>query len=288
MTVLTLKQRLLQLQAELAALPHAECELEAQVLICRVLDRPRSHLFTWPDQPFDPKLEAPLQELLSRRLAGEPVAHILGQREFWSLPLKVSADTLIPRPETELLVELALQRIPTGQPLRVLDLGTGSGAIALAIASERPGARITATDRSAQALELARCNARELGLEQVEFRQGDWFTALPSAECFDLILSNPPYIADLDPHLQQGDLPREPLSALVSGSDGLDDIRRITEEAINWLQPQGWLLFEHGYQQAHAVCQILARGGLANPTSWNDLAGNPRVSGGQLPGSGGK
>lgn len=192
---------------------------------------------------------ARFEALLARRQAGEPVAYLLGRQGFWSLELEVSPATLIPRPETELLVELALARLPAGQSLRVADLGTGSGAIALALARERPQAHVVATDASAEALTVARRNAARLGLGRVEFRDGDWLVPL-AQERFDLIASNPPYIEQDDPHLAQGDLRFEPPAALASGADGLDAIRVIVRDAGRHLHPGGWLLLEHGWNQA--------------------------------------
>ncbi len=280
MTAQTLSERLSRLRQELQRLPQSEPRIEAEILLCQVLERPRSHLFCWPDAPFDPALERKLQQLLRRRLRGEPIAHITGQREFWSLPLQVTRDTLIPRPETELLVELALERIPRDRPCRVIDLGTGSGAIALAIASERPMAQISASDRSPECLQVAQGNARQLGLNQITFICSDWFAAVNGL--FDLILSNPPYIPERDPHLQRGDLPWEPCAALASGADGLDAIRQITAQAPHHLTDRGWLLLEHGYDQAPSVRQLLSRSGFSQVQSWRDLAGIERVSGGRL------
>jgi len=265
---------------KLQVLPQASPALEAQVLLCHLLGRPRSHLFAWPEQRLGEAQVAAYRGLLERRLSGEPLAHITGLREFWSLTLKVSPHTLIPRPETELLVEQALACPPPSGPVRVADLGTGSGAIALALASERPTWRIDATDRSAPALALARKNAQALGLGHVTFYLGDWFAALPPQARYDLILSNPPYIAANDPHLDQGDLPAEPFGALVAGPDGLRDLRRIVREAGNWLNPGGQLLVEHGHTQGAAVRALFTTAGFSDITSQRDLAGHLRTTGG--------
>lgn len=215
--------------------------------------------------------------LLQRRLAGEPVAYILGQREFYGLTLAVSPGVLIPRTDTETLVEAALARISQQQSFHILDLGTGSGAIALAITSQRPLAQVTAIDASPAALEVAQHNAEALTLSNVRLLLSDWFAAV-AGETFDVIVSNPPYIAANDPHLAQGDLRFEPATALASGTDGLDDIRRIVSAAPHFLKPGGWLMLEHGYDQAPAVRQLLEANGFAEVVSEKDLAGIERVT----------
>ena len=214
--------------------------------------------------------------LLERRRAGEPVAYILGHQGFWSLDLEVAPHTLIPRPDTELLVETALQLAPA-TPQRVLDLGSGSGAIALALASERGGWQVIGVDRIAEAVALAERNRQRLKLGNAEFRQSSWFDGL-AGERFDLILSNPPYIAADDRHLGEGDVRFEPLSALVAGVDGLDDIRQIIAQAPRHLQAGGWLLLEHGYDQAEAVRELLAAAGFTAVDSRRDLGGHQRIS----------
>ncbi|GAP66110.1 (protein release factor)-glutamineN5-methyltransferase [Mizugakiibacter sediminis] len=231
---------------------------------------------------MDEAAQAVFAALLARRLAGEPVAYLVGRRGFWSLELEVTPATLIPRAETERLVELALARLPADAAARVADLGTGSGAIALAIARERPRARVVATDASAEALAVARRNAARLGLGNVVFAQGDWCAALGEARDFDLIVSNPPYIAAGDPHLGEGDLRFEPAAALASGADGLDAIRRIVRDARAHLRPGGGLLFEHGYRQGAAVRALLAAAGYREVFSARDLEGRERVSGGSI------
>jgi release factor glutamine methyltransferase len=220
--------------------------------------------------------------LIEQREAGEPVAYITGRRGFWSLDLEVTPATLIPRPETELLVELALDRIPLDKASRVLDLGTGSGAIALAIARERPLAKVVATDASSDALAVAQRNARHHHINNVSFVHGDWFAPLHDQH-FDVIVSNPPYIEASDPHLQQGDLRFEPISALASGNDGLDDIRRIVRDAGLHLVPGGWLLFEHGWNQGDASRTLLRDADFVELSTSRDLEQRDRVSMGRRP-----
>ena len=223
---------------------------------------------------------APFEALLARRLAGEPVAYLTGTREFYGRRFQVSPAVLIPRPDTELLVELALARIPPEQTVEVLDLGTGSGCVAITLALERPLARVTAVDRSTAALAIARHNA-DIHHASVEFLTSDWFTALAGRR-FDLIVSNPPYIAAADPHLRRGDVRFEPLTALAAGQDGLDDLRHLTAAACAHLKRDGTLLLEHGYDQADAVQGLLRINGIESPQSWTDLSGTLRVSGGKL------
>ena len=261
-----------------------EARLEAELLLAHVLGKPRSWLYAHADQVVGESEARAFQSLLGRRHGGEPIAHILGSRQFWSLELVVTADTLIPRPETELLVELALLRVPDRSvAARVLDLGTGSGAIALAIAHDRPLARVTAVDAQARALEVARKNAARLGLDRIRFLHSDWFSAIRD-EAFDLVVSNPPYIADDDPHLLSVDLLSEPRSALASGPDGLDALRRIAAEASAHLAPGGWLLLEHGYQQAAQVRALLGAAGLIGVETFTDLEGRDRVTVGRTAG----
>jgi release factor glutamine methyltransferase len=279
----TLRQAQDEARERLAALPHATADLEAALLLCHLLHKPRSYLYAWPERRLSEQEHEHYQRLIERRLSGEPIAHITGWREFWSLPLRVTPDTLIPRPETELLVERALQLAQSVHAPRIADLGTGSGAIAIALASERPDAEIDAVDRSDQALTVARENAIRLGYLSIGFLHGDWCEALPAGRRYDLILSNPPYIEPDDPHLRQGDLPREPASALVSGSDGLADIRAIARQARQRLKPGGWLLLEHGYRQGAAVRQILAQLGYEAVETHRDLARQPRATEGRAP-----
>ncbi|MBJ6980102.1 MULTISPECIES: peptide chain release factor N(5)-glutamine methyltransferase [unclassified Luteimonas] len=255
---------------------------EAGLLLQHVLRRSQAWLFAHADAEVPAAEARRFDALVARRAEGMPVAYLVGRRGFWTLDLAVTPDTLIPRPETELLVEQALQRLPTGRPLRVADLGTGSGAIALAIASERPLAQLVATDRSEAALAVARGNARSHGLDgRVDFRQGDWFAPL-AGDRFDLLASNPPYIAAADPHLGRGDLRHEPADALASGADGLDAIRILAAHAPALLVPGGWLLLEHGWDQGPAVRALLAAAGFEEVATVPDLEHRDRVSLGRL------
>lgn len=255
---------------------------DAELLLAHALGRSRSWLYAHRDDPIDAVDAERFLALLARRAAGEPAAYLTGRRGFWSFDLRVTPDTLIPRPETELLVELALARIPPEAPApRLADLGTGSGAIALALAHERRRAGVIAVDVSASALDVARANAAELGLVNVAFRQGDWLAPL-AGERFDLIASNPPYIAEGDPHLD--DLRHEPAPALSSGRDGLDAIRTIAREAPMHLLRDGWLLLEHGWDQGEAVRGILVAAGFADVMTDRDLEDRDRVTSGRWPG----
>ncbi|HZW25057.1 MAG TPA: peptide chain release factor N(5)-glutamine methyltransferase [Gallionella sp.] len=264
------------------SLDSGTARIEVQMLLQQVLGVNRAYLLAHPERQLDEMQQAAYRALLQRRLAGEPLAYILGEREFFGLNFKVTPATLIPRPDTELLVELALQRIP--QSGRVLDLGTGSGAIALSIARSRPDVDVTAVDASPEALEVAQENARRLGVGNARFVHSDWFAAL-EGERYDLIVSNPPYIEDADAHLGQGDLRFEPRSALASGTDGLDDIRRIVADAKGHLNDGGWLMFEHGYDQAERARELLEASGFADVFSARDLSGIERVSGGRYAGA---
>jgi release factor glutamine methyltransferase len=255
---------------------------DAELLLCHVLEQPRSYLFTWPERALMPAQQAAFEALVTRRERGEPVAHLTGLREFWSLALEVSPDTLIPRPDTETLVEAALERLPDGD-YRVADLGTGTGAIALALASERPRWQVVATDRVEAAVALARRNRDRLGLTRVEVLAGSWCEPLSGR--FDMILSNPPYIDADDPHLRRGDVRFEPHSALVASESGLADIRCIAEQARQYLQPGGWLLLEHGYQQGAATGALLTQLGYGEVQTLADLGGQPRVTLGRWSGS---
>lgn len=259
---------------------------DADVLLCHLLDCRRSYLMTWPERELDAAQQATLQEWLARRLNGEPIAHLVGAREFWSLPLKVSPATLIPRPDTEVLVEQALTRIPQG-PCAVLDLGTGTGAIALALKSERPEVDVWAVDRMADAAALARENSTALGLP-IEVRDGSWFEPLGEPDRdktprFAVIVSNPPYIDGADPHLEQGDVRFEPRSALVADDAGLADIRHIVAHAPAYLLPDGWLLLEHGWDQGETVRQLLRDGGYREVATVRDYGDNDRVTLGLCP-----
>lgn len=254
---------------------------DAELLMAHVLGKPRTWLYAFGDSALTAAQQAAFEGLAARRAAGEPVAYLTGRRGFWTLDLQVTPDTLIPRPETELLVELALARLPPDAAADVLDLGTGSGAVALAIASERPLVRVTAVDASPGALAVARANAETHGLRNLEFRHGDWYAPVADAR-FALIASNPPYIETTDPHLAQGDLRFEPYSALASGRDGLDDLRAIIAGAPRHLLPAGWLLLEHGWNQGAAVRALLVAGGFADVATARDLEDRDRVTIGQI------
>ncbi len=256
--------------------------LDAELLLACCLDKNRSYLYTWPDVIPPADIQARFRKMLARRAAGEPIAYLLGQREFWSLPLTITPATLIPRPETETLVALALERIPTDADARVADLGTGSGAIALAIARERPRCRIVATDISQDALAVAAANVTKLGLSNVQCLAGDWCAALPD-QPFDLIVSNPPYIPEDDIHLTRGDVRFEPRHALASGPQGMDALQKITRSAVARLRPQGWLLLEHGYDQVQAVTRLLHSCGYEEVHDHPDDAGLGRVIAGRRP-----
>jgi release factor glutamine methyltransferase len=280
---MTKKNRVADVLLEAArSLPGDSARTDAELLMAQALGQPRSWLYAHSDDELGEDQARGFRALLERRRHGEPVAQILGVREFWSLPLVVTADTLIPRPETELLVELALQRIPGGSSRRVLDLGTGTGAIALAIAKERPLAEVTAIDADPRTLRVAQKNAARLGLAQVEFLLGNWFSAVRD-ERYDVIVSNPPYIADDDPHLAQGDLRFEPRSALASGPDGLAALREIAGEAPHHLRAGGSVLLEHGFDQGGAVRALLATSGFAAVTTHVDMEGRDRVTSGNYP-----
>jgi release factor glutamine methyltransferase len=254
--------------------------LENRILLCHATGLTRVQLITRADQPLDEAQAARLNELVRRRLAGEPIAYIVGKREFFGLDFEVSEAVLIPRPDTELIVELAIERLPPQG--RLLDMGTGSGAIAVSIAHSRPDAAVTALDVSEAALDIARKNAAHNGA-RVRFLHSDWFGALGDDDTFDLIASNPPYIAAGDEHLSQGDLRFEPTGALTDHADGLSALRTIVDGSPAHLAPNGWLLMEHGYDQAAAVRALLDAAGYAEVQSWRDLAGIERVSGGRRP-----
>ncbi len=254
-----------------------EARLEVQMLLCHALGVPRSWLISHDRDALDEVAGKKYADLLARRLAGEPIAYIVGKREFFGLEFKTTPAVLIPRPETELLVELALERIPQHQPFEVLDLGTGSGAIAISIAKNRPQAAVTAVDQSQAALAVARENAERLEVRNLRLLHSNWFSTL-DAQTFDLIVSNPPYVEAADPHLQQGDVRFEPLSALASGVDGLDDIREIATLAPAHLRPGGWLLLEHGYNQGENCREILRQQGFSGVETVRDLAGLERIS----------
>ncbi|MCQ4260784.1 peptide chain release factor N(5)-glutamine methyltransferase [Stutzerimonas stutzeri] len=260
-----------------ATLPESpSARLDAEWLLAAALGKPTSYLRTWPEREVPDDCEARFMADLARRRQGEPIAYILGRQGFWSLDLEVAPHTLIPRPDTELLVETALQLVPA-TARDVLDLGTGTGAIALALANDRPAWSVIGVDRIAEAVALATRNAERLKLPNVRFFESQWFSAL-GGQRYSLIVSNPPYIRARDPHLLQGDLRFEPDSALVAGEDGLDDIRQIISSAPDYLLQDGWLVLEHGYDQAHEVRQLLMDRGFADAQSRTDLGGHERVT----------
>jgi len=253
--------------------------LDAELLFQFVLGKNSAWFLAHGNEEVLPNSQDRFLELLARRKAGEPIAYLIGSRGFWTLDLTVTADTLIPRPETELLVDLAVLKCVKDKKLRILDLGTGTGAIALAIASECKNAQVIAVDKSIGALQVARENGRRNNL-QVEFIESDWFIALGDRK-FDLIVSNPPYIPDQDPHLKQGDVRFEPITALASGADGLDDIRLIVSQSPNYCLPKAWLMIEHGFDQGEKIRTLFSEAGFSSVETLQDLERRDRVSFGQ-------
>jgi len=281
----SVRSALLQAQAQLNnahQLDAIDARYESQLLLQHALKVNRAWLIAHENDDLAANIQHAFDALIQRRIGGEPIAYILGNREFYGLNLAVTPATLIPRPDTEVLVEIALGKIPANEPAQILDLGTGTGAIALAIAQQRPQAQVTGVDASSPALEVAISNSRQLHISNLHFVLSDWFNDLDHSR-FDVIVSNPPYIEEADTHLQQGDLRFEPLSALASGADGLDDIRRIIDGCLIHLKPQGWLMFEHGYNQAATVRELMAQTGLVNIETFKDLGGNDRVTIGKNP-----
>lgn len=287
---MTIIEVLLAAQTALAkTLEISEAKFEAQLLMQHTLQVNRAWLIAHQNDTLPPNVHPAFETLLDRRLQGEPIAYILGYREFFGLNLKVTPDTLIPRPDTETLVEVALAKISSlplpsteSNNISILDLGTGTGAIALSIAHNCPLTKVTAIDASPTALNIALENAKNLGISNVQFILSDWFQALQH-EKFEVIVSNPPYIERNDPHLTQGDLRFEPLSALAAGTDGLNAIRTIVTESLIHLKPQGWLMLEHGYHQAEQVADLMAQTGLVDIETIKDLSRNDRVTIGKNP-----
>jgi len=253
-------------------------KLDAELLLCFVLDKSRSYLLTWPDKVIEPLLIEKYQLLVKRRKQGEPIAYITGVKEFWSLPFFVSPSTLIPRPDTETLVELVLEQCALTKKLKCLDLGTGTGAIALALASEKPLWEIDAVDFNESAVTLAKRNAVNLNLAQVNIYQSDWFKGVALNTKFDIIVSNPPYIDENDKHISQGDVRYEPLSALVAPKQGLGDIEHIAKMAKDYLNDGGMIFFEHGFEQATLVQDLLSTSGYKEPKTVKDLNGQDRIT----------
>lgn len=251
--------------------------LDAQVLLAHALHQGRTYLVAHAKDALDVDQLDRFGQLVEQRTRGVPVAYITGTQEFWSLPLMVTGDTLIPRPETELLVELALEKIPVGKDCIIADIGTGSGAVALAIASERKNVHVIATDPSPAALDVARGNARALDINNIEFAEGEGLQPLVG-RTLDLIVSNPPYVAENDAHLDEGDVRFEPSTALVAGIDGLDVIRQLVREGPAYLESGGWLMIEHGYDQETAMEGLFNQAGYIDIECYRDLAGQPRVT----------
>ena len=277
---ITIEQALQQAAQKIisaSGLPLAEARIEARTLLLHTLQQSHAWLISHGDDMLSERHGKDFHHVLARRLEGEPIAYILGYREFFGLQLKVSPATLIPRQDTEILVETALALIPSKNAWHIADLGTGSGAIALAIAHQRPDCQLWATDQSEEALTIAQENARLLQVNNTHFRHGSWFAPLTDLS-FDLIVSNPPYIPQQDAHLTQGDLRFEPLSALASGHDGLDDIRSIIQQSKQHLSPHGFLLLEHGFDQAQAIANIAYENQASHVSHIKDLAGLDRVS----------
>ncbi|MEL0634733.1 peptide chain release factor N(5)-glutamine methyltransferase [Pseudoalteromonas carrageenovora] len=267
--------------ADLLASSSESAKLDAQVLLLHILQKPRSYLFTWPEHELSDDQHSQFNVFIQRRLKGEPVAHITGLREFWSLSLEVNATTLIPRPDTETLVECALNMVMPDKA-KVLDLGTGTGAIALALGSEMPNWQIVAVDKVTDAVALANKNQQRLGINNVEVKQSNWFSAL-QGEKFNLIVTNPPYIEQDDIHLNQGDVRFEPLSALVADEAGMSDIKQIISHSRDYLLSSGYLLIEHGFEQAEAVRDLFKQMAFIDIKTVKDFGNNDRVTLAQWP-----
>lgn len=265
------------LQWGITQLDHGDTpRLDAEILLAYAMQKSRSYLYTFPEINLSSEQEGYFKKLIERRMQGEPVPYLVGHQEFWSLQFTVTPDTLIPRPETELLVELVLQTLSAPHST-IADLGTGSGAIAISVAHERPSWIVHATDKSEKALKIALLNSQQLKIKNIFFHQGNWCDALPK-QLFDAILSNPPYIRSHDPHLSQANLRHEPLTALASGEDGLDALREIIQTAYLFLKPNGYLLLEHGYDQSQQVQVLMKAAGYVSVHSQKDLSGIERVT----------
>ncbi|MDG1752652.1 MAG: peptide chain release factor N(5)-glutamine methyltransferase [Thalassotalea sp.] len=252
-------------------------KLDVRLLISHVIDKPLSYLLTWPDKQLSPQQYQHFSSLFEQRKQGKPIAYLVGFKEFWSLNLQVSPATLIPRPDTEILVETILNNHPQSN-IRCLDLGTGTGAIALALASEQSSWNIEAIDFQHEAVALAKSNAKRLGFSQVNIYQSDWFSTVEHQKCFDVIVSNPPYIDALDEHLVQGDVKFEPKSALVADDNGYADIEKIIQMSKAFLKDTAWLYFEHGFEQSKKIHELFSQYGYSEVTTIKDYNGNDRVT----------
>ncbi|MDH5444063.1 MAG: peptide chain release factor N(5)-glutamine methyltransferase [Gammaproteobacteria bacterium] len=272
---LTIAEALKQATTQLQAVSDS-ARLDAEVLLAHVLKKDRVHFLTWPEKPISELTYKVFLDLVNRRVEGEPIAYIIDQQEFWSIKLRVTPDTLIPRPETELLVLEALNLLKEDERYKIADLGTGSGAIAIAIASERPLCTVIGIDQSRMAVKVADRNAASLGLKNVTIRQGDWLTDFAD-HSLDMIVTNPPYVAENDPHLAEGDVRFEPSSALLAGPEGMNEYRKIIPEAVRCLKKHGWILLEHGYDQQDKLLDLLTAEGFTEARGIKDYAGQPRV-----------
>lgn len=255
--------------------------IDAEVLLCHVLQCNRAYLYTYNDKELSKEVLLAYEQLVLLRQQGQPIAYLTGKQEFWSLPLKVNSHCLIPRPATEKLVEICLELIHETSHIKLLDLGTGSGAIALALASERPNWEITACDKSAECINIAKANAETLDLNHIQFLTSHWYSNINETQ-FDVIVSNPPYIAEDDPHLHQGDVRFEPESALIAANQGLEDIETISQQASAHLKPGGILIVEHGYQQKNEVAALFKKAGFKQIRCWQDDEKHERISAGTL------
>lgn len=276
--VITIKQALTDANQKLINSDTAQ--LDSELLLCHILNQPRSYLFTWPEQELNKEEYKKFENLIKRRIQGEPIAYITGNKEFWSLQLSINSDVLIPRPETELIIEICKHNFSNDQ-LSAADLGTGSGAIALALAKEFSNWEILATDISNKAIMIANKNREHNKIKNVTVLQSDWCQNLPHQN-FDIIVSNPPYIAKCDPHLQQGDVQYEPRTALIAGDDGLEAFNKIAAQVKQYLKPKGWILLEHGFQQGREIRNLLDQYGYSNILTYRDMAGHERVTCGQI------
>ena len=272
-------QQALQYAVQNISNTSSSAHLDAQILLSHILNCNSAHLIAWPEKELNLQQLKSFQKLIKQRQQGSPVAHLTGNREFWSLNFKVNNSTLIPRPETETLIEFILEKFGEKKTLTLLDMGTGTGAIAITLANEQPDWIITATDISAAAIALAKENSTMLNTESIALLQSDWFTNIPQ-QTFDIIVSNPPYISTDDPHLTKGDVRFEPESALTSGKTGMDDIEYLCSQAKNYLAKDGWLIIEHGYNQKTAAAECFTRNNYKNISQQNDLAGHCRMTAG--------